>query len=119
MFHQIQKIKSLRQGEKVLRDNILIRFNEWNTTVTVGNLSNLPKMATVKFTVLTNNHGGVGASNHQKETTSYGSQMGLRLDHIEDNPKSLSRPGRVSEMCSFCEWQMWMQYPQWSSLEPT
>ena len=86
MSHQIQKIKSLRQGEKALRDNVPIRFNEWNT-VTAGNLSNLPKTATVKFTVLTNNH-GVGASNRQKET-SYGSQMGLRLDRIEDNPKSV------------------------------
>ena len=56
--------------------------------MTAGNLSNLPKKATVKFTVLTNNH-GVGTSNRQKET-SYGSQIGLRLgDHsIEDNPKS-------------------------------
>ena len=86
MSHQIQKIKSLRQGEKALRDNVPIRFNEWNT-VTAGNLSNLPKTATVKFTVLTNNH-GVGASNRQKET-SHGSQMGLRLDRIEDNPKSV------------------------------
>lgn len=86
MSQQIQKIKSLRQGEKALRDNVPIRFNEWNT-VTAGNLSNLPKTATVKFTVLTNNH-GVGASNRQKET-SYGSQMGLRLDRIEDNPKSV------------------------------
>jgi hypothetical protein len=81
---QIQKIKSLRQGEKALRDNVPIRFNEWNT-VTAKNLSNLPKTATVKFTVLTNNH-GVGANNRQKET-SHGSQMGLRLDRIEDNPK--------------------------------
>ena len=88
MSHQIQKIKSLRQGEKALRNNVLIRFNEWNTTVTAGNLSNnLPKMAMVKFTVLTNNH-SLGASNRQKGT-SYGSQMGLRLDRIEDNPKSI------------------------------
>lgn len=50
-------------------------------------ISNLPKTATVKFTVLTNNH-GVGASNRQKET-SHGSQMGLRLDRIEDNPESV------------------------------
>jgi len=84
---QIHKIKkSLRQGEKALRDGVPIRFNEWNS-VTAGSLSNLPKTATVKFTVLTNNH-GVGASNRQKET-SYGSQMGLRLDRIEDNPKSV------------------------------
>ena len=47
----------------------------------VGNLSNLPKMAT--------NNNGVGASNRQEKETSYGSQMGLRLDHIEDNPKSV------------------------------
>ena len=84
---QITKIKSLRNGEKALRDNVPIRFNEWNT-VTVGNLSYLPKAATVKFTMLTNNH-GVGASNLQKET-SYGSQMGLRLECIADrNPKSV------------------------------
>ena len=86
MSLQINKIKSLRNGEKALHDNVLIQFNEWNT-VTVGNLSNLPKMATVKFTVLTNNH-SVGASNRQKET-SYRSQMGLRLDRIEDNPRSV------------------------------
>ena len=53
-----------------------------------GNLSKLLlKTTTVKFTVLTNNH-GVGASNRQKETSN-GSQMGLRLDRIEDNPKSI------------------------------
>ena len=102
MSHQIQKIKSLRQGEKALRDNVPIRFNEWNT-VTVGNLSNLPKMATVKFTVLTNNH-GVGASNHQKET-SHRSQMGLRLDCIEDNPKSVieTQLGKKHKgKCGYC-----------------
>ena len=99
MSHQILKIKSLRQGEKALRDNVPIRFYEWNT-VTTGNLSNLPKTAMVNFTVLTNNHGGVGASNRQNKETSYGSQMGLtRLDHIEDNPK---RPGRVSEIMNSC-----------------
>jgi hypothetical protein len=79
---QINKIKSLRQGEKALRDGIPIRFNEWNP-VTAGNLSNLPKTATVrrKFTVLTNNH-GVGASNRQKET-SYGSQKVRHRDLAE------------------------------------
>ena len=87
MSHQIQKIKSLRQGEKTLHDNVPIQFNEWNT-VTAGNLSNLPKKATVKFTVLANHH-SVGASNRQKETSYDRSQMGIRLDHIEDNPKSI------------------------------
>ena len=87
MSHQIQKIKSLRQGEKALCNNVPIGFNEWNT-VTVGNLSNLPKMTTVKFTVLTNNN-SVGASNRQEKETSYGSQISLRLDRIEDNPKSV------------------------------
>ena len=87
MSHQIQKIKSLRNGEKALCDNmVLIQFNESNM-VTAENLSNLLKMATVKFTVLTNKH-GVGASNRQKET-SYRSQMGLRLGGIENNPKSI------------------------------
>ena len=83
----LSKSKSLRQGEKALHDNVPVQFNEWNT-VTAGNLSkNLPKTATVKFTVLTNND-GVGASNCQKET-SYRLEIGLRLDRIEDNLKSV------------------------------
>ena len=53
-----------------------------------GNLSNLPKMTTVKFTVVTNNQ-GVGASIKSQKETSSRSQMGLRLDCIEDNPKSV------------------------------
>ena len=110
---QINKIKkSLRQGEKALRDGVPIRFNEWNP-VTAGNLSNLPKTATVKFTVLTNNH-GVGASNCQKET-SYGSQMGLRLDRIEDNPKSViaenGRCGRSIRSGALWSPLDWSSYP--------
>ena len=53
-----------------------------------GNLSNLPKITMVKFTVVTNNQ-GVGASIKSQKETSSRSQMGLRLDCIEDNPKSV------------------------------
>ena len=78
------RMSHLRSGEKKLRDNVPIRFNDWNPA-TERALKDLPETALIKFTVLTNNH-GVGAGTGQKET-SYGSILNRRLDRIEDNPK--------------------------------
>ena len=55
--------------------------------VTAGNLSNLPKTAMVKFTVLTNNT--VWEPVTAKRRPHMETKMGLRLDLIKDNPKSV------------------------------
>ena len=74
----------LRNGEKSLRDNVPIRFNEWSST-RAKESKDLPKSALIKFNVLTHHH-GTGASSRARDT-SFGSISGLRLDRIEDNPK--------------------------------
>ena len=43
----------------------------------------------VKFTVLTNNHGGVGARSKTTGNSSFGSITGRRVDQIEDNLKQV------------------------------
>ena len=78
------KAAVLRNGEKNLRDNVPIRFNEWSSKG-AKDMLDLPKAATIKLSILSHHH-GTGASSKGKDT-SYGSINGLRLDRIEDNPK--------------------------------
>ena len=78
----------LRAGEKNLRDNVPIRFNDW---ATIGGSKqdndSSSKANIVKFSVLTHNH-RVGAKSGFKDC-SMGTKSSLKLDRIEDNPKAV------------------------------
>ena len=77
----------LRSGEKALRDNVPIRFNDW---ATIGGSKKDPdasKANIIKISVLTHNH-GVGSKNTSKDC-SIGTKSSLKLDRIEDNPKAV------------------------------
>ena len=78
----------LRAGEKNLRDNVPIRFNDWATT---GGSKKDPELHSknnvIKFSVLTHNH-GVGMKTGQKDC-SIGTKSSFKLDRIEDNPKAV------------------------------
>ena len=60
------KVKGLvlRNGEKNLRDNVPIRFNDW---AVIGgpkkDTADITKTALIKFSVLTHNHGVGGKTN--------------------------------------------------------
>ena len=80
----------LRAGEKNLRDNVPIRFNDW---ASVGGSKKDPdlmysKVNTIKFSVLTHNH-GVGLKSIGTKDCSIGTKSSLKLDRIEDNPKAV------------------------------
>ena len=78
----------LRAGEKNLRDNVPIRFNDWATTGgSKKDSETYAKANTIKFSVLTHNH-GVGIKSGTKDC-SIGTKSSLKLDRIEDNPKAV------------------------------
>ena len=78
----------LRSGEKNLRDNVPIRFNDWATTGgSKKDSETYSKANTIKFSVLTHNH-GVGIKTGTKDC-SIGTKSSLKLDRIEDNPKAV------------------------------
>lgn len=76
---------TLRNGEKNLRDNVPIRINDW-ANAGAAPKDTVPKSALVKFSVLTNNHGVGGTGKFS--TSSFGTKTALKLDLIEDNPRS-------------------------------
>ena len=76
---------TLRNGEKSLRDNVPIRFNEWSSAGAAPK-DIVPKSALVKFSVLTNNHGVGGTGKFS--TSCFGTKTALKLELIEDNPRS-------------------------------
>ena len=77
----------LRSGEKSLRDNVPIRFNDWSTAGSRKEAADAAKTAIVKFSVLTHNHGLGGKSNARD--CSVGTKSSLKLDRLEDNPKAV------------------------------
>ena len=77
----------LRAGEKSLRDNVPIRFNDWATVGGSKKDTDSSKANIVKISVLTHNH-GVGAKAGLKDC-SIGTKSSLKLDRIEDNPKAV------------------------------
>ena len=74
-------------GEKSLRDNVTIRFNNWATIGGSKKDVDLSKANIVKFSVLAHNH-GVGAKAGLKDC-SIGTKSSLKLDRIEDNHKAV------------------------------
>ena len=77
----------LRAGEKNLRDNVPIRFNNWATIVGSKTDSNSSSKANiVKFSVLTHSH-GVGVKAGLKYC-SIGTKSSLKLERIKDSPKA-------------------------------
>lgn len=76
---------TLRMGEKNLRDNVPIRFNEWSNAGAPPK-DTVPKSALVKFSVLTHNHGIGGSGKFASQ--SFGARMSLKLSQIEDSPKA-------------------------------
>ena len=84
------KVKGLvlRNGEKNLRDNVPIRFNDW---AVIGgpkkDTADITKTALIKFSVLTHNHGVGGKTNIRD--CSVGTKSSLKLDRLEDNPKAV------------------------------
>ena len=79
------KAVQLRMGEKALRDNVPIRFNEW-TNAGAPPKDTVPKSALVKFSILTHNHGVGGTGKFGSQ--SFGARTSLKLSQIEDNPKA-------------------------------
>ena len=79
------KAIQLRMGEKSLRDNVPIRFNEW-TNARAPPKDTVPKSAQVKFSILTHNHGVGGSGKFASQ--SFGARTSLKLSQIEDNPKA-------------------------------
>ena len=78
----------LRAGEKNLRDNVPIRFNDW--AVLGGpkkDTADVTKTSLIKFSVLTHNH-GVGGKATSRDC-SVGTKSSLKLDRLEDNPKAV------------------------------
>ena len=78
----------LRAGEKNLRDNVPIRFNDW--AVLGGpkkDTADVTKTSLIKFSVLTHNH-GVGGKATSRDC-SVGTKSSLKLDQLEDNPKTV------------------------------
>ena len=78
---------SLRSGERALRENVPIHFNDWTSVSLSQAKEEQPKSSLVKFSVLTNNHGVGGRAN--KSDCSYGSKTALKLGRIEDNPRAI------------------------------
>jgi hypothetical protein len=76
----------LRNGEKSLRDNVPIRFNEWSTAESKSR-ADQNKTSLVKFSVLTHNH-GVGSKGNARDC-SVGTKSSLKLDRLEDNPRAV------------------------------
>ena len=78
----------LRSGEKSLRDNVPIRFNDW---AVIGgskkDTADMTKTSLIKFSVLTHNHGVGGKANTRD--TSVGTKSSQKLDRLEDNPKAV------------------------------
>ena len=79
--------KALRNGEKSLRPQVPIRFNDWSLGGSGSTLKDAHKDALVKFTVLTHNL-GVGGRAKAKDM-SCGSKTLSKVDRIEDNPKAI------------------------------
>ena len=77
----------LRSGEKSLRDNVPIRYNDWSTAGSRKEAADAVKTAIVKFSVLTHNHGLGGKSNARDCLV--GTKSSLKLDQLEDNPKAV------------------------------
>ena len=78
----------LRAGEKNLRDNVPIRFNDWATSGgSKKDTETNAKANIIKFSVLTHNH-GVGVKTGLKDC-SIGTKSSMKLDRIEDNPKAV------------------------------
>ncbi len=80
-------VSSLRNGEKNLRDNVPIRFNEWANASRLTPDETAPKSSFVKFSVLTSNHGigGTGKSS----ASSLGTRASLKIAIVEDNPREV------------------------------
>ena len=78
----------LRAGEKNLRDNVPICFNDW---AVIGgpkkDTADITKTSLIKFSVLTPNHGVGGKANMRD--CSVGTKSSLKLDRLEDNPKAV------------------------------
>ena len=75
-------------GEKNLRDNVPIRFNDW---AVIGgpkrDTADATKTSLIKFSVLTHNH-GVGGKATSRDC-SVGTKSSRKLDRLEDNPKAV------------------------------
>ena len=84
MFNLKSKLV-LRNGEKSLRDNVPIRFNEWSTAESKSRADN--KTSLVKFSVLTRNH-DVGSKGNVRDC-SVGTKSSVKLERLEDNPKAV------------------------------
>ena len=76
---------ALRLGEKNLRDNVPIRFNEWSNAGAPPK-DTVPKLALVKFSVLAHNHGVGGSGKFGSQ--SFGARLSLKLSQIEDSLKA-------------------------------
>ena len=76
---------ALRLGEKNLRDNVPIHFNEWSNA-NAPPKDTVPKLAQVNFAVLPHNHGVGGSGKFGSQ--SFGARLSLKLIQIEDSPKA-------------------------------
>ena len=94
----------LRNGEKSLRDNVPICFNDW---AMIGgskkDTADATKTSLVKFSVLTHNHSVGGKTNIRD--CSVGTKSSLKLDRLKDNPKAVIEVWQIifNELLPACE----------------
>ena len=80
---------NLRLGERALRDNVPIRFNELSEKSSKTHADDLPKHMTVKVAIRTEYFGITGNAKAKSGDCSVGYKCFRKLDHIQDNPRSV------------------------------
>ena len=82
----------LRNGEKALRDNVSIRFNELSERNVNGSKDEEPpKSRLVKFSVRTEFHGLAGNSRSKAGDCGEGYKTFIKIGRIRDNPREVIR----------------------------
>ena len=92
---------NLRLGERALRDNVPIRFNELSEkSSSKTHADDLPKHMTVKVAIRTEYFGITGNAKAKSGDCSVGYKCFRKLDHIQDNLVRSSRHGNSSSQKS-------------------